>query len=163
MLRIVTKSETYTVDANGNIGRPAINMAPSGQWKLRGLVRYNNFGHRVAFVPFDAIKNQINEFQWTYKNGKPIWQVADLDHGTDREWAGPAQGVIRIILDIKPTYYECGICGAYHDATWNGDCREDAARVDPDELDARLGINGWRSIDMDDVDNFQAGKMRFCD
>ena len=25
--------------------------------------------------------------------------------------------------------YECGICGAYHDATWDGDCREDAARI----------------------------------
>jgi hypothetical protein len=61
----------------------------------------------------------------------------------------------------KPTFYECGICGAYHSADWNGDCREDAARIDPNDLDKKYGFDGWREIDMDDVDAFQADKLHF--
>lgn len=55
-----------------------------------------------------------------------------------------------------PTYYECGICGSYHPADWNGDCREDAARFAPDELDAAHGAGpaaglGWEEVDMPDA------------
>ena len=44
-------------------------------------------------------------------------------------------------LSEKAAYYSCGICGSYHPATWDGDCRDDAARFDSDALDARHGWN----------------------
>jgi hypothetical protein len=94
-MRIVTKHETFSIDRNGCIGRPKIGMSPSDQWKMQGLVKRNNFGHVVCFVPFDSIACMIGEFQWTYKNGKPVWTVRDLDHGTTREWGS---GVLRITL-----------------------------------------------------------------
>lgn len=51
----------------------------------------------------------------------------------------------------KPTFYECGICNAYHNANWNGDCREDMARLDLDYLDKQYGRNGWTEMDMADL------------
>jgi len=62
----------------------------------------------------------------------------------------PLDGTTRFNV---PTYYECGICENWHPADWNGDCRDDAHRFDPDELDARHGPNGWQAIDMDSVDD----------
>lgn len=44
-------------------------------------------------------------------------------------------------------YYLCGICGHYHPADWNGDCREDQARFTGDELDRKHG-NGWVEVPM---------------
>lgn len=40
-------------------------------------------------------------------------------------------------------YYSCGICGHYHKAEWNGDCREDAARFSLDDLP-----DGWEEVPM---------------
>src|SRR4030095_5419056 len=39
----------------------------------------------------------------------------------------------------QQTYYECGICGAYHRWEFNGDCRQDSERFDdiPDNADLR--------------------------
>jgi len=48
----------------------------------------------------------------------------------------------------KPQFYECGICGTYHPRSWNGDCREDAARFFPDDLDAKYGSSGWTEVSM---------------
>jgi len=48
----------------------------------------------------------------------------------------------------KPKYYECGICGAWHRAEWDGDCREDDERLNPEDMDARHGSFGWESIEM---------------
>ncbi|KKK64101.1 hypothetical protein LCGC14_2987630 [marine sediment metagenome] len=48
----------------------------------------------------------------------------------------------------KPQFYHCGICDEYHSTQWNGDCREDAARLHPDDLDKRYGFNGWEEVDM---------------
>ena len=81
------RRENYTVDDQGNIGRPRINMAPSGRWKLRGLVRLNNFGHEVEFIPFAKLAAFIeaeNPPVWLHKNGKPRYFMADNDHGTCR-------------------------------------------------------------------------------
>ena len=45
-------------------------------------------------------------------------------------------------------YYRCGICECLHPAGWNGDCREDANRFAPDQLDAKHGPNGWVETEM---------------
>lgn len=47
-----------------------------------------------------------------------------------------------------PKYYPCDICGAWHSADWDGDCREDLARFALDELDARHGPRGWAEVPM---------------
>jgi len=51
----------------------------------------------------------------------------------------------------KPTYYDCGICGHFHNVEWNGDCREDEHRHSYDDLDARFGVNQWKLVPMADV------------
>lgn len=77
-------SITFTNDA-ALIGRPEINMSPSGKWSLRGLVRLDNFGHQVEFVPWGRVFDRFgNAGEITWKNGKPKWFMADLDHGTPR-------------------------------------------------------------------------------
>lgn len=48
----------------------------------------------------------------------------------------------------KPRYYECGICGDYHPADWDGDCREDVARFTANDLDRKHGALGWTEVDM---------------
>lgn len=50
----------------------------------------------------------------------------------------------------KPQFYECGICGCWHNVEWNGDCRQDDARFSPDDLDEKYGPLGWDSVDMPD-------------
>ena len=47
-----------------------------------------------------------------------------------------------------PQFYECGICGHFHSAKWNGDCREDAARYTGDWLDKNYGTTGWSEVPM---------------
>ena len=50
--------------------------------------------------------------------------------------------------DPRPAYYDCGICGSLHPATWDGDCRDDASRFACDELDTKHGPFGWRESEM---------------
>ena len=58
-------------------------------------------------------------------------------------------------------FYECGICGAFHPADWDGDCRDDRHRFEggPEELNALFG-EGWEEVDMDDVST-SLDPMRF--
>lgn len=56
----------------------------------------------------------------------------------------------------RPAFYECGICGAWHSAEWNGDCREDDARFNAEDLDERYGTFGWKAVDMPGTDEAQA-------
>lgn len=51
-------------------------------------------------------------------------------------------------MKTLPEYYECGICGGWHSANWNGDCREDAARFNPEDLDKLHGWGGWEHVAM---------------
>jgi hypothetical protein len=41
------------------------------------------------------------------------------------------------VYSQSATYYECGCCEMFHAAEWNGDCRQDNARLTLDELDAK--------------------------
>ncbi|HTE40292.1 MAG TPA: hypothetical protein VK629_05665 [Steroidobacteraceae bacterium] len=45
-------------------------------------------------------------------------------------------------------FYQCGICESYHPADWDGDCRDDANRFAPFELDARFGEDQWEEVPM---------------
>jgi hypothetical protein len=101
MLTLVTPRERYSIDAEGNIGRPEITMKPSGQWKAIGLVRVNNFGNPVEYIPFSRFAEIAADpnFKWCHKNGKTRWHLRDRDHGTLREWWGNGQGVIGLYHD----------------------------------------------------------------
>lgn len=48
----------------------------------------------------------------------------------------------------RPKFYECGICGAHHSVDFSGDCRQNSARLDPSDLDARYGALGWDEVEM---------------
>jgi hypothetical protein len=80
---IDTARERYSVDANGNIGRPSIRMEPSGMWTVHGAARYNNFGNRTAFMRFPECMKICD---WRHDNGKSKWRLIDYDHGTMRQW-----------------------------------------------------------------------------
>ena len=89
------QGEYYSVDAQGRIGRPEINMAPSGQWIALALVRRCNFGV-VETIPFEHWAARLETtIKWAYKNGKPRYTLRDLDHGTVREWGQMVRCVCR--------------------------------------------------------------------
>lgn len=46
--------------------------------------------------------------------------------------------------------YSCDICGAYHRLEWDGDCRENAERLQIEDLEAKYGEEGkaWIEVDM---------------
>ena len=44
-------------------------------------------------------------------------------------------------------FYECGCCGQYHRALFNGDCREDAERLNYEDFP-----EGWQEVTQDDAD-----------
>lgn len=85
-------NETFRVTNDGLIGRPRTGMKPSGNWRITGAVRFNNFGHiveRKSFPECMGIKD------WRYKNGKQKWHIKDLDHGTARTWMSPTHAVYK--------------------------------------------------------------------
>jgi hypothetical protein len=51
------------------------------------------------------------------------------------------------ITEAKNTYYRCGGCDAYHSTNWDGDCRDDASRLNPEDLDKKHGPTGWHEVD----------------
>ena len=71
-----------------------------------------------------------------YGLGTSRLTVRDLhEHGLDRNFRPE-----------PPRYYRCGCCDCYHAIWWDGDCREDAARLLPEQLDQRHGVDGWEEV-----------------
>lgn len=68
------------------------------------------------------------------------WEAADLLH-SGRLTPDEARVELRKIANRKekPRYYECGICDQIHPWGWNGDCRDDANRFNPEDLEAIPG------------------------
>lgn len=63
----------------------------SGEWKLIGAVRFNNFGHKVEEKGKSSLAAITN---WFYKNGKQKWYVIDYDHGSFRVWMSPRHSIV---------------------------------------------------------------------
>lgn len=57
-----------------------------------------------------------------------------------------------------PEFYDCGICGHYHPAEWDGDCRDDKNRFTGFELDEKYGTDGWEEVDMPEYGEPRPGK-----
>ncbi len=71
------------------------------------------------------------------------------------EQFNPRSRTLGLPRGVTPAYYECGCCGAMHPALWDGDCRDDDARLDIGDIEARHG-DTWQEIDMQDVDGWRA-------
>ena len=83
-MTIVRNGLYYYMDVNtGNISSDTLNE--SGEWRVVGAVKYNNFGQITARAYLaDIIAGNIKD--WQYKNGKQKWHVMDYDHGTHKIW-----------------------------------------------------------------------------
>lgn len=86
---IVQGSEHMDLYVDGSVGRPAIQMQPSGEWKVIGAVTLNNFGNVTARYSLQEILFNPSAIPWKYKNGRQKTFVEDVDHGTRRRWASP--------------------------------------------------------------------------
>lgn len=78
-------SETFAVDAAGNIGRPAIGMAPSGRWRFAGV--YIRKGRGGSYVAWPQVVERLKAGE-SFPAGSTY--VRDVDHGTNREHGSPA-------------------------------------------------------------------------
>jgi hypothetical protein len=67
----------------------------SSGWRLLGLCRVDSPFHTI-FTLDELFTMNLETIQWKYKNGKPQYTVADLDHGTIRVW-----GNISLIRKIE--------------------------------------------------------------
>lgn len=83
VIRYCEGKETFTVDAAGCIGRPAINMAPSGSWLFMG-VRIPRSGAALGYIEL------VERFQRDGALPKSM-TVRDRDHGTYREHGRPVE------------------------------------------------------------------------
>lgn len=62
------------------------------------------------------------------------------------------------IFSPSATYYECGICDQWHALEWDGDCRQDSARLNPEDMDEKHGEFDWTAVDMAEVDNVRSAR-----
>jgi hypothetical protein len=75
-------------------------------------------GNRVVSVEVRADGKRFS--------GEPEWWID----------AKPGDDYLRLRVVERPELEECGSCGCYHPATFNGDCRDDANRYPtPDYAD----------------------------
>ena len=75
---------------NGQIERPNGRFGPSDAWRIVSAVERNNFGNAVRRWTLEQILADPGAIPWKHKNGKPRVFLRDIDHGTLREWGGPA-------------------------------------------------------------------------
>jgi hypothetical protein len=86
--RIITKQGTiYEIDEDGCFLRYNEHKwnHPHESWEMRGLTLYQ-FGQYRYFIRLSDFFEMAGNHQtnWTFKNGKPRYFIADIDHGTNR-------------------------------------------------------------------------------
>lgn len=84
MLHIQTPyGDEYTIDDQFNISR--YNQQKSRQWKIQGILNVRR--NLWAMILIKSItKEWLESHPLTYKNGNPMYTIADLDYGTTRTW-----------------------------------------------------------------------------
>jgi hypothetical protein len=50
-------------------------------------------------------------------------------------------------------YYHCGCCEQFHSVQFDGDCRDNTARFNPEDLDDLHGSDGWVEVDQEDLED----------
>jgi hypothetical protein len=86
---IVRGGEYMALYLDGSIGRPKIDMLPSGEWKITGAVTLSKLGRITRRYSLAEILADPSAVPWLHKNGKQKTFVEDLDHGTKRLWVSP--------------------------------------------------------------------------
>jgi hypothetical protein len=81
LLEIHTAKEHYKVTRAGWIERMQPHVFPSPQWHLLGIVRLSNFGYLAEERFTDDLFAGLIPEKLSFKNGKPMWRLAWLDHG----------------------------------------------------------------------------------
>ena len=82
LLYIIHGSETYTVNEQGHIARPAIGMKASGSWLFVGFTFHHWTRTRID-APLAAIFANP-----AILKGRTLWGH-DIDYGTRRSWGSP--------------------------------------------------------------------------
>jgi hypothetical protein len=59
-----------------------------------------------------------------------------------------------------PKFYSCGICGHFHPAEWDGDCRDDENRFLLEDIEEKYGEEfvGWQEVEMPEFGEAKHGK-----
>lgn len=87
----------YRVHENGNIERlDGANGSGSSSWKVLGI----DHVQRRMFIRFPEC---FADREWTYKNGRGMWCIRDLDHGSVRNWGDRIHRVYKDILVVGKT------------------------------------------------------------
>lgn len=82
LLEIYTAKDHYKVNRTGWIERMHPHVLPSPQWRLLRIVRISNFGHLVEGRFTDDLFAGLIPEKLSFKNGKPMWRLEWLDHGS---------------------------------------------------------------------------------
>lgn len=118
----IMNGERFFIHENGSIERADMpgqfihqhGRTEGSQWLLRGICQINRglYSPRLV-VAFENLESWVKSGpQMLFKNGKPRFTVADLDHGTYRVWGNTDYRGIRSISCIErqvpDTCPECG-------------------------------------------------------
>ncbi len=102
--RIITPyGNTYTIDQDGCFVQynEHVWKHPHNTWKCRGVYEIIAFG-QWRFLPLQQFINMIESgHRFTFKNGKPRYTIADLDHGTARGWGNTEHHGIKSAWEVK--------------------------------------------------------------
>jgi hypothetical protein len=81
----------FVTAGDANIIRLDIPFEPSGQWRATSI--HNSRGKRLSDWHTFAQQYADMDLPTTFKNGKPMYLIGDLDHGTSRV---QSDGILRI-------------------------------------------------------------------
>ena len=81
ILDVYTAGAHYKVNRAGWIERVHPHVLPSPQWRLLGIILFNNFGHGLEGRMCDDLFAGLIPEKLRFKNGKPSWRLHWFDHG----------------------------------------------------------------------------------
>lgn len=87
------RGEEYALHSDLSISRPKIGMGPGGGWKAVALFTVRGGYYQYA-MSIGSLLELLRRGEmrmaadWLYKNGKPRYYLADLDHGSNRIQGG---------------------------------------------------------------------------
>ncbi|MEN6527610.1 MAG: hypothetical protein ABFD65_14095 [Candidatus Polarisedimenticolia bacterium] len=89
----------FVVAGDLDIIRLDMPFMPSGRWKVT-----NVYSSRSAFIGpwFDVAPRMASGIPMTFKNGKPLYRMGDLDHGTSRVHGAGLLRVSRAVMARQP-------------------------------------------------------------
>ena len=86
---------------------------------------YGHLGKKIKFqdLPEDCQKLVMDDYRY-------LWDLCAVCGASPAPFKAAYQEAVYCREHRPQEFYECGGCGAYHRAGFNGDCREDAERFE---------------------------------